>query len=263
MTQSDVREHSEFIRSNLRLKTSPVAISYRVEEKAFPDKTRRPLSKMGRRFVICQAITTARYYGWTVGLTREDILCVPAAILFGFSDSQDPSTDLTDLFTEIGFSKDVPCGAREIDSLARFEKGEIESILVAPAEKALFDPDLIVIYGNPVQVMRLSQAWSYMTGNRIPGFFGGKLECEQYLIVPFKTGTPQISIPGNGERIFAMAQDDEMVFALPARSLPELVQGLSEAGRAIGARYPVPPFQFFEPDLPRAHKTLGKKIGVL
>jgi uncharacterized protein (DUF169 family) len=83
------------------------------------------------------------------------------------------------------------------------------------------------------------------------------------MIAPHKTQKPQIVIPGNGERIFAMTQDDEMVFAMPAKFIPDLIQGLNEAGKAVGSRYPVPPFQFFQPEFPKAHKDMGKEIGVL
>jgi hypothetical protein len=60
-----------------------------------------------------------------------------------------------------------------------------------------------------------------------------------------------------------MTQDDEMAFALPGAGLAELVRGLKEAAKPIGARYPVTPYQNFEPDFPKAHKNLGKKLGVL
>lgn len=263
MAESTLKEKSEFIRNNLRLKTSPVAIKYLLEGEDFPEKTRRPLGTMGKRIAVCQAVTMARNYGWTVGITKEDNICVPAALMFGFSDARDDMASLSRLFIEISFAKDAACAGREISSLIRFEKGEIAGIVAAPVERAGFDPDVIVIYGNPAQMMRICQAWSYMTGKRITGLFGGKVECEQYLIAPHKSQAPQMVIPGNGERIFAMTQDDEMAFAIPAKLLSDLTQGLSEAGKAMGARYPVTPYQFFQPDFPKAHKDLGKEIGVL
>jgi hypothetical protein len=70
-------------------------------------------------------------------------------------------------------------------------------------------------------------------------------------------------IPGNGERIFAGTQDDEMAFVFPANSLMGLVKGLKEVGRAMGVRYPVTPYQNYQPDFPKAHKNLGREVGVL
>jgi uncharacterized protein (DUF169 family) len=119
------------------------------------------------------------------------------------------------------------------------------------------------MYGNPAQAMRLAQAWSYMAGERVQGHFGGKVECDEYLIAPFKTQSPRMVIPGHGERIFAGTQDDEVAFAVPAKFLPELARALKEVAKAIGGRYPVTPYQNFQPDFPKAHKELGKDLGIL
>jgi uncharacterized protein (DUF169 family) len=80
----------------------------------------------------------ARNYGWTIGLAREDIICVPAAIAFGFTDATDPSSSLTDLFREVGFSGNDDLARKEISSMSRFENGEIKGIVLAPMEKVTF-----------------------------------------------------------------------------------------------------------------------------
>jgi hypothetical protein len=72
-----------------------------------------------------------------------------------------------------------------------------------------------------------------------------------------------VVIPGNGERIFAGTQDDEVTFAFPAKFVTQLTEALKEVGKAMGARYPVTPYQNFQPDFPKAHKELGKELGIL
>jgi uncharacterized protein (DUF169 family) len=260
---SDFREAAEFFRNDLRLKTFPVAAKFLKNKADLPEKTRRPSTALGKRVAICQGVTMARNYGWTVGLAKEDVICVPAAIVFGFSGSSDPPASLAGLFCEINFSSTEDLARKEISSMSRFENGEIEAIVLAPLERASFDPDTILMYGNPAQAMRLAQAWSYMSGERVQGHFGGKVECDECLIAPFKTQSPRMVIPGQGERIFAGTQDDEVAFAFPGKFLPELTKALKEAGKAIGARYPVTPYQNFQPDFPKAHKELGKDLGIL
>jgi uncharacterized protein (DUF169 family) len=204
----------------------------------------------------------ARNYGWTVGLAREDVICVPAAIVFGFSDSDDAVESLSGLFCEINFSATGDLARMETSSMSRFEKGEIGTMVMAPAEKASFEPDTLLIYGNPAQVMRLIQAWTYVKGGRVPGSFGGKVECDEYLLAPFKTRDARVTIPGNGDRIFSGTQDDEMAFSIPGQDLKDLVRGLVESGKKIGARYPVPPYQNYQPEFPKAHVSLGKELGI-
>jgi uncharacterized protein (DUF169 family) len=263
MSETSFREAGEFVRNDLRLKTFPVAVKFLKNKAELPEKARRPSTALGKRVAICQGVTMARIYGWTVGLTKEDVICVPAAIVFGFSQSLDQSASLAGLFCEINFSSDEDRAIKETSSMSRFENGEIEAIVFAPLERASFEPDTILIYGNPAQVMRLTQAWSYLAGERVLGHFGGKVECDEYLIAPYKTQSPRVVIPGNGERIFAGTQDDEVAFALPAKFLPEFAEALKEVGKAIGARYPVTPYQNFQPEFPKAHKELGKKLGIL
>jgi uncharacterized protein (DUF169 family) len=91
------------------------------------------------------------------------VICVPASIVFGFSNSSDPPDSLAGPFCEINFSQAADLALKETSSMSRFENGEIEAIALAPLEKASIDPDTILIYGNPAQVMRLAQASPYRT----------------------------------------------------------------------------------------------------
>ena len=262
MTGVGFKESSEFIRNDVRLKTFPIAVKFGRDSSDFPEKTRQPSQALGKKITICQAVTLARVYGWTVGLTKEDLVCVPAMIAFGFSGAEDPVASLAKLFCEIHFHQDETGAHHEVNEMNRFANDEFGAIVLAPLAKGLFEPDTIVIYGNPAQVMRLSQAWSYKHGVRPPGSFGGKAECSEYLIAPFKTQTPRVTIPGMGDRIFSMTQDDELVFSLPGHALQDLIDGLQKAGDKIGARYPVTFYQNFQPDFPKQHKQLGEELGI-
>lgn len=263
MSNRDYKELAAWMRNDLRLRTFPVAAKFLKNRAELPEKARRPTVALGKRVAVCQGVTMARNHGWTIGLTREDVICVPAAIIFGFSDSSYPPGSLADLFCEIGFSSSDDLSLKETSSMSRFENGEIDAIVLAPLERASFEPDTVIIYGNPAQVMRLAQAWSFLSGERVAGHSGGKVECDEYLIAPYKTKSPRVVIPGSGERIFAGTQDDEMTFAIPGLFFDSLAEALKEAGKGVGARYPVPSYQNFQPEFPKAHKELGKRLGIL
>jgi uncharacterized protein (DUF169 family) len=261
MNQNGLKEAAEFISNDLRLRTLPLAAKF-LTTASFPDKTRRPKEGLGKRITICQAVTMARVYGWTMGLTKEDLICVPAMIAFGFTGASAQKATIGKLFCEVSLAKDRDSGLSEADSMNIVPSGEYQAVLLSPLVKAAFHPDTVTIYGNPAQIMRLIQAWTYSSGQRITGNFGGKVECTEYLIAPFQTGAPRVAIPGNGDRIFSMTQDDEMVFALPSSEVPALCEGLRSAGKQIGARYPVTFYQNFQPEFPKYYKTLGKELGI-
>jgi len=256
------KEAAEFISNDLRLRTLPVAAKFLPDKGRFPEKTRQPSVTLKKRITICMGVTMARVYGWTVGLAQEDLICVPAMIMFGFTEAPDQPATLARLFCDINFSSSPEKALNEAGSMNRLANREFEALLLTPLARTPGEPDTVLIYANPAQVMRLAQAYSYVAGERVPGHFGGKVECDEYLIAPFKTGKPRVAIPGMGDRIFSMTQDDEMVFALPGPALEALLQGLKEAGNKIGARYPVTFYQNFQPEFPKYHQALGKELGL-
>ncbi len=262
MTQINYRELAEFIQNDLRLKTFPIAVKFLKETTSFPEKTRRPSQVLDKRVTICQGVTMARNYGWTVGLTQEDLICVPAMIAFGFSAVTSQPETLGRLLFEVGYCAEEDGARKEVEGMIRLDNGAYKAITLAPLQKGLFDPDTIAFYGNPAQIMRMVQALVYKGRPRIPGNFGGKVECCEYLIAPFKTQAPRIVIPGMGDRIFSMTQDDEMVLAVPGQYLSELAEGLKVAAKKIGARYPVTFYQNFQPEFPKAYQTLGDQLGL-
>jgi len=263
MGAQNLVEVADYIRNSLRLKTFPVAVKFLKDKKDFPEKTRQPSVALGKKIAICQAVTMARVYGWTMGLTKDDIVCVPAAIAFGFSESTDSAASLGRLFCEGTYSMSEEVGRKEATSITRLQKDEYGAILLSPLHRANFEPDTVAFYGNPAQLMRMVQAWTYRQGQRVKGNFGGKIECTEYLLAPFKDMVPHIAIPGTGDRVFSMTQDDEIVFSLPGKYLTEIFQSLQEAGKKVGAQYPVPVYLNFQPEFPKQFKDLGKELGIL
>jgi hypothetical protein len=59
-----------------------------------------------------------------------------------------------------------------------------------------------------------------------------------------------------------MTQDDEMALSVPQSFLLDLFNGLKNAGRSIGARYPITFYQNFQPKFPPQHLKLGKELNL-
>jgi uncharacterized protein (DUF169 family) len=258
----DFKSASHKLKDALRLRTEPFGVSF-LKGLADLPKVRRPSQVFGKKVTICQGVTMTRVYGWTVALTKEDVICVPGSLAFGFTPATDPAMELAQLFCEVGFHRESGPALKEVEGLPRFAPEEVKAIYLSPLERLELEPEVIVIYGNPAQIMRLVQAASYYLGVRVAGDFGGKVECSSYLIGPYRTGQFQVTIPGMGDRIFSMTQDDELVFSLPCRHLDGLLTGLSEAACRIGARYPITFYQNFTPEFPAPYKERAKKWGII
>mgnify|MGYP006281690985 CR=1 FL=1 len=262
MNSTQMAQAAAMIHDELRLKSLPVGLKLFASDPDWPDKTRLPLKHLKKRITICQAMTLARVYRWTVGLTAEDIVCVPARLAFGQTPAENPRRLLSSFFCRAGWSRDEASASREVAQMPFAEPGSIKAMALAPLSKGLFEPDCAVFYGNPAQIMRLVHGWSYAEGTTVQGSFGGKVECSEYLLAPVQSGEARVSIPGNGDRIMSMTQDEEMVFSLPAAGLEKLAQGLEQAGRSVGARYPVPFYQNFEPEFPQMFSELAEEAGI-
>jgi uncharacterized protein (DUF169 family) len=259
----DYKSAATQLKEAMRLRTEPLGVSYLKDPAALPEKTRRPSQVFGKKVTICQGVTMARIYGWQVGLTREDVICVPGSLAFGFTPATDPILELAQLFCEVGFSRELGPALKEVEALPRFEPQEVAAIYLCPLDRLARDPDVIVVYGNPAQLMRLIQAANYSLGGRVSGDFGGKVECGSYLIGPYRTGRVVVTIPGQGDRIFSMTQDDELVVSFPTHLFPGILNGLKEAARKIGARYPITVYQNFSPVFPPLYEERAKKWGII
>jgi uncharacterized protein (DUF169 family) len=258
----DYKAAATQLKEAMRLKTEPLGVAFLKEVADLPEKTRRPSQALGKKVTICQGVTMARIYGWAVGLAAEDLICVPGMLAFGFIPAVDPALELGQLFCEVGFHKDLGPALKEVEAMPRFGPQEVGAVYLCPLGRLTLDPDVVVVYGNPAQLMRLIQALAFSLGKRVNGEFGGRVECSQYLIGPYRLGEPRVVIPGLGDRIFSMTQDDEMVVSLPGKMLDSALLGLTEAGKKVGARYPVTVYQNFTPVFPPLYQERAKKWGI-
>lgn len=251
------------LKQALRLRTEPFGVTFFPDPAGLPEKTRRPSQVFRKKVTICQGVTMARIYGWAVGLTKDDLLCVPGMLAFGFTPATDPALELAQLFCEVGFHPEMGPALKEVEALPRFQPQEVGALYLCPLERLTLDPQVVVIFGNPAQVMRLAQAATFALGERVAGDFGGKVECASYLIGPYRQDKVLITIPGQGDRTFSMTQDDELVVSFPARMLEGILTGLTEAAKKIGARYPITVYQNFAPEFPAPYKERAQKWGII
>ena len=217
----------------LRPSTYPLAVKLVKDESEFPERTRKPEQKIA----ICQALALSRKFGWTMGITGEDCGCPGASLIYGWSGVLDEST-LAQFFQMAGYGSDEEATKRIVASVDRLEQGKFGGLVISPLTRTKIVPDLILVYGNPAQMMRLMQGAMYKEGNMIKTELAGVFSsCASGIIRTRNTGEYQVAILGNGDRVFAGAQDDEMLFAIPAKKAEDIVNGM-KAQRF--AKYPIP-----------------------
>ena len=134
--------------------------------------------------------------------------------------------------------------------MPKLEYGRYSHILVAPLEKATFKPPIVIVYGNPAQIIRMVQGRLVEGDNSLSFKVSPETSCANYVALPIITDEFQIIMPGPGERINCSTQDSEMGCAIPASKIEEVIKGLEISHRSGLMRYPTPNHLLFEPQHP-------------
>lgn len=252
-------EMNALLERYLRPNTFPVAVRIS-KEKEVPEKYRRPTKLYGHRINLCQGVNIARRYGWSFGFLAEDMACPLSLPIFGFVEEPDFVTRGEIIFPD--FTKTMEAAAKTQSMQPKAAVGSIGSILVAPLAKADFDPDLILVYGNPAQIIRMVQASLYNEGGAVESRFSGRCACAQEFIHPHVNQKCNVIIPAQGERLFAMTADDELVFSIPKTKIEATLEGLEVTHQRGVARIPTPFFALSAPPVfPKRYEELEKYCG--
>lgn len=100
---------------------------------------------------IMSAIAMARRNGWTAAVQREDQCCPHAAFVLGFVPGKG--------YLDGSYAEAVGLSPKERSSklarhVSRLDFGKYNCMLAAPPQNTTFQPDVVVVYGNPAQVLR-------------------------------------------------------------------------------------------------------------
>ena len=121
-------------------------------------------------------------------------------------------------------------------------------MVISPLTRTKVAPDVILVYGNPAQIMRLIQGATYKEGKKLKiELLGLAASCTGGIIHAFNTGECQVVIPGTGDRAFALTYDNEMLFAIPAAKAGEIISGMR--GQRL-VKYPIPTPLLMPPPFP-------------
>jgi uncharacterized protein (DUF169 family) len=247
---------SEYIRPIL----FPLAVKYTRGEPV-PAKARRPIEFLGYPIPLCQGINIARRYGWTLAFKKEDHGCAPSLAYFGYVSMPAFMKRGGTAYKTYAKTED---GAQKCENaLSVMEYDKLDTILIAPLQKAAFEPDVVLVYANPGQVVRMVQGSNYTEGGAIETQVCGRCACTSELIAPHRHQKCNVVIPGGGEKVFGMTGDDELVFCLPFSQADNFIEGILATHNSGVARMPFPIFGLrMKPQFPETYAELETEFGL-
>lgn len=233
---------SDDINKYLRLSTFPVGV--KLLENSEELNNIKFLKKPEKKVAICQIFSYARYYGWTMGCTREDNICPLAGISLGLEESYK-------LFEEGAFfvgryNETKEAAKKTTSSMPKMPFGKFSAIVAGALHRIDFNPDLILIWGNSAQIMRIIQGYLWKKGGRVSMSTFCDGVCADTISNALITKDLQIAFPCLGDRRFAMALDSDLIASIPIELVDDILKGMEKTHKA-GTRYPIP-FQLSTPE---------------
>ena len=235
------------LRRCINTETFPVAIKILKEKGEIPSGTRTPLKDLKVKMAHCQAQAIARKYGWTIAMTKEDLGCAISGHNYGWEIADQEGA--IDFLTRMNYAGDRAAALKILQSHRALEPGQCEAVVYSPLEWSKIEPDVILIYLNPAQLMRCLHGSTQRTGQPVSSTFSGRAaSCTEGVLGAFLDQSPKVVVPGNGDRVWATTQDHEMAYAIPSSHLKDLVEGLAKTHEK-GIRYPIPSFLRYQPEV--------------
>ena len=219
----------------LRLRTFPVALTL-FETTAGMEKVPK-IRKPTWKATFCQLLTIARTFGWTVGGSREEFISPYCPSILGFCPPPERAWDGT-MMHEILFATQEDSRKHQ-RSIRRIPHGKFQAVAISPLFQERIEPDMIIIYGTPAQMVRLIAGIQWKEYERLQFFSVGESACTDYLGECYHSQKPSLAIPCFGERRFGGVQEDELVMAIPPGWIDKILTGLDGTQKS-GIRYPIP-----------------------
>jgi len=226
---------SAAINKYIRPSTFPTAVKFSKEKDAFHGKHKRPISDIGNPIALCQGVTLARRLGWSMVFGKEDHGCPVGLIVLGYhSPKKLLAGDIA-----YPYYAETPEIGRVMEQSGKFlPMKSVEEIWISPLDKAEFQPDLVLIYGNAAQVARMAQGANYCTGKGVDSKTFGRMACSSYLARTYLEQECSLVVPSGGERVFANTMDDELIFSIPSKYFKDVAAGIEAVHKEGLSRFP-------------------------
>jgi len=231
---SDWAEKSKALKDRLSLRTVPVA--FKRLERASDLDNMPGIVRWQQGCTFCQIPTLARVMGLSLAITGEDGMRDRCKRLHALLPTTEERMKNEARRLSKTWMPSEEGGMIQQEAYPLVPVGE--AIVVAPLAAVSFEPDVILVYGNPAQVMMLLCGLQKIEYERFPFFFIGEGACADSIGQCYTTGKPALAIPCYGERALGQVADDEIVVALPPEDVGRAIKGL-ELLAGVGLKYPI------------------------
>ncbi len=228
----DYAGSSEVLKNSLKLKGSPVALSFVTSKDDIPSG----VQEFDKTVRHCMMVNLARNEGRIFYSTADKHECNGGGWALGLKELT-PALKSGKFYFHLGKFASAPASQRTMNSIPHLATGSTYATMYAPLEKTPFVPDVILIVANPWSMLKLGQSTLFRLGGRIHAEFSGiQSVCSDACAQTYLSGKANFSLGCDGSRKFSGIADDEMVMGFPAEMLPEIVDAVKVITQAPGSK---------------------------
>ncbi len=211
MTIQEMNEYGRELERLLKLRTHPVALKMLKSEDEVPTGAVQPKRDLGYHLAFCQAVSLARRQGQTIAMFKDDHWCFAPLLAYGIMP--DPHDEFLD----------------RVKGFPSLPYGTYQGTVLAPLTTATFEPDVILVYGDPAQLRQLLVGVKTSGDTPLQAEFDPIDSCAYAVVPVLETGRYTITVPDPGEHARAAVADDEMIFSIPGAKVGALVDAMKRS----------------------------------
>jgi uncharacterized protein (DUF169 family) len=192
--------------------------------------TRQPenITKLDKTMAFCEMLAWAQK-GNAFFADHNNHTCEAGPYVLGIADVPSPFVS-----GEFGAGLQIFESARSASRLYQYipilKKGSVKYVVFSPADRLLYDPDVLILLTRAEQTEILLRAMSYRTGQIWESKSSAAIGCAWMYIYPYLTGKLNYFVTGLGHgmkrrKLFPAGMQ---IISIPFDLLPSIVQTLRE-----------------------------------
>jgi uncharacterized protein (DUF169 family) len=224
----ELDEMAKTLVERLHLETNPVGVKLFKKEEDIP----KDMKMITEPLRYCEMVQAARLKGETSLANPDMHSCKGGAAGLGLMEFPENIASGNLYFSKLNKCETKEAGSNTVSSFPAMPAGSAVATLVAPLEKMLMKPDVVIFVGTPVQARRIVQAVLYEKGGRVDIDTAGiQSFCVDATSSPILKGDVNISLGCDGSAKNSGLENDLVVVGIPFDVAEKASAVLAEKGK--------------------------------
>lgn len=232
-------QFNERVKSVLRLDSNLIGVKFYESVDDVPAEAVHPKRDMDKHIATCQAFSLARYNGQTICMTKEDEWCWAPLVGFGQVDCSEGTEAFDTIVKYLSIADPERAVRFYADEYPRHELEKYEAWVVGPLSTITYDPDVVMVYGDPFAINWLCLNAKHLDGKTIQSNFDGIDSCVYEMVNTMNREDYQVCFPDCGEIVRARAKQTDAVFCIPLAKLQDFMNCVFTFGEGFAFNFEV------------------------